>query len=291
MQRSKARGTFRSLVEETVRPPLPATRVLRLIPRRLTASLRPQPSFLIIGAQKAGTTSLYSYLSQHPSIRSALVKEINYFDIYYDQDPSWYRAHFPLSISPKNDIMTGEASTYYFFHPLVPRRVRRDLGPQVRLIVLLRDPVYRTYSHYRHEVRKGRETLSFVEALEAEEERLGGEAVRLKSEPHGYSENHRRYAYVGRSRYAGQLSRWLDYFPSENFLVLKSEELFHQPEPAIRSAERFLGLEAYSDYQFSVHNKGDYEELPQAALERLKPLRDEQEQKVNELVQSEFSWA
>ncbi|HEV2894458.1 MAG TPA: sulfotransferase, partial [Actinomycetota bacterium] len=156
---------------------------------RPTAGLRLLPDYLIIGAQRAGTTSLHRYLIQHPGVRTTLrTKGVHFFDTAYGRGMSWYASRFPTKLTAWYvarrhgvELRTGEASPYYLFHPHVPARVAEHL-PQVRLIALLRDPVGRAYSHYQHEVARGFETLSFEEAIEAEPARLAGETQRMLAE-------------------------------------------------------------------------------------------------------------
>ncbi len=83
------------------------------------------PNYLIIGAQRCGTTSLYEYLIRHPRILSSLTKEVHYFDYNFDKGQSWYRSFFPSVFSKlyKGNFITGEASPYYFFQPLAPKRI------------------------------------------------------------------------------------------------------------------------------------------------------------------------
>ncbi|MBU0638918.1 MAG: sulfotransferase domain-containing protein, partial [Planctomycetes bacterium] len=149
------------------------------------------PDLLIIGAQKAGTTSLHRYLCRHPNVLGPWSKEVHYFDIQYDKGTTWYRTHFPSwPYKCLKDIRRGrrslafETSPYYLFHPCVPERVHKLL-PNVKLIAILRDPVGRAYSHYHHELRLGYETLPLEEALAKEEERLAGEADKIRNTP-GY---------------------------------------------------------------------------------------------------------
>ena len=139
---------------------------------RATSFGRPLPDFLILGAQKAGTTALYSYLRKHPSIIGPSWKEVSYFDRHYARGPAWYRGNFPNKLRTRGALV-GEASPSYLFHPLGPRRVR-ELVPEARLVALLRDPVDRALSHYNHERALGREPLSFEDALAAEDDRLRG---------------------------------------------------------------------------------------------------------------------
>src|SRR5947209_8592328 len=159
------------------RVPEPARKVLRSTVRaygRATVAVRPLPNFLILGAQKAGTTALYAYLRWHPEITGPSFKEVSFFDRHYARGERWYRAHFPARRRP----FVGEASPSYLFHPLVPERVARLL-PDARLVAILRNPVDRAFSHYQHEVSLGREPLSFEEAVAHEEERMRGEVERV----------------------------------------------------------------------------------------------------------------
>ena len=110
------------------------------------------PDFIIIGAQRSGTTSLYNYLIEHQNIKSTSQKEIHYFDNNYDKGLTWYSKKFP-SIRKGIEI-TGEASPYYIFHPHAVNRISKDF-PNVKLIVLLRNPIERAYSHYCMAIKKG----------------------------------------------------------------------------------------------------------------------------------------
>ncbi len=176
---------------------------------RATARWRPLPGFLVIGAQKAGTTALYAYLRWHPAITGPSWKEVSFFDRHWWRGEAWYRGQFPLRTA---DRLVGEASPSYLFHPLAPERAR-SLVPDVKLIALLRNPVDRAYSQYQHEVALGREPLSFEDALAEEEGRTRGEVERLVADPRAFSRAWWDHTYAARGRYAEQLERWLTVFP------------------------------------------------------------------------------
>jgi hypothetical protein len=144
-----------------------------------TSPFRPLPDFLLLGAQKAGTTALYEYLRRHPQITGPSWKEVSFFDRHWARGESWYRGNFP-NLARTRGKLVGEASPSYVLHPLAPQRVQ-ELVPDARLIVLVRNPVDRAFSQYNHEVALGREPLPFEEALDAEDERLRGEQGRLHS--------------------------------------------------------------------------------------------------------------
>src|SRR5690606_23224629 len=182
------------------------------------------PDALVIGAQRCGTTSLYHGLAQHPGVARAKKKEVHYFDLNYHRGLTWYQKQFERRRAKLN----FEASPYYIFHPKAPERVAAAL-PDAKIIVILRDPVARAYSHYWHERRLGHETLSFADAIEAEAERLAGESRKLLEDDGYYSFNHQHFSYVARGCYARQLMRWLQYFPRTRFLFVESESFFEDP--------------------------------------------------------------
>src|SRR5919204_149042 len=155
--------------------------------RMLQAGSRPLPDFLVIGAQRCGTTSLYRYLEKHPNVIGASPsKGVHYFDMNAERSLRWYRAHFPTERRRRqagSGAVTGEASPYYLFHPRGPDRVRAAV-PDARLIAMLRDPVDRAYSQYQQEYARGFEDAeTFERALELEPARLAGERERMLADP------------------------------------------------------------------------------------------------------------
>ncbi|HEY7614721.1 MAG TPA: sulfotransferase [Gemmatimonadales bacterium] len=245
----------RSSLAEAVRTPL---RRLRADYREWTSPLRGLPSALIIGAQRSGTTSLFNYLAQHPDVRQPLGKEIHYFDLHYARGVRWYRGRFPFRHRMRGGAVTIDASPYYLLHPLAPERAAQLL-PGVKLVAILRNPIDRAFSHYQHEVRDGRETLSFPEAIAREAERLEGEEERLRRDPSYYSYNHHRYSYTRRGRYLEQLTRWTLHYPRERLLVLQSERLFDEPAAVCAELYRFLDLRPHPLERYPAFYQGNYE--------------------------------
>jgi Sulfotransferase domain len=192
--------------------------------RRLTCSLRALPDFLAIETQKGGTTSLYRDLQAHPDVLLPARKALG----------RWRPT-------------VGATSPSCMLHPLVGERVRALLA-DARLIVLPRDRVERAFSHYRHEVRQGRETLSFADAIAAESEQPGAHE--------GFK--HRdvsEFSYVARGPYAQQLQRWFAAFARDRFLILRSENLCERSAEAYRRILDFLELEPAGLLPFEVHNR------------------------------------
>ena len=164
----------------------------------------------------------------------------------------------------------GRGDPYYLCHPGVPSRLAQAV-PDVRIIVLLRNPVERAYSEYqmvREEYRC--ERLTFEEALRAEEERLAGERERLASAPLYRSYSHLFFSYKERGRYAEQLERWFTYFERDRLFVVKSEDLFGHPREVLADVFAFLELPAWCPESLPIYNRGTYEHLmPEGAHEHL----------------------
>jgi hypothetical protein len=220
---------------------------------RTTVALRQLPDYLIIGTKRGGTTSMYKYLLRHPNVVPMWpgvenAKKTHYFDQFHDRGQRWYRSHFPSVLQRRRierrtgaPTVTGEAAPYYMFHPLVLDRVRAEL-PAVKVIVLLRNPVDRIWSHHHERVLNRTEDLSFQEALEAEPSRLAGERERIMTEPGYYSPRHDFCSYLARGRYLEHLEPWLDAFPAEQIHIVRSEDLYRQPAETLTAAHRFLGI-------------------------------------------------
>lgn len=254
---------------------------------KTTARLRPLPDFLILGAQKAGTTALYSFLRRHPGITGPSWKEVSYFDRQYRRGPAWYRGNFPLR---SGGMIVGEASPSYLFHPLAPARVAA-LVPGARLIALVRDPVERAHSHYHHEVAFGREPLSFEDALDAEDERMRGELERMISDPGYFSHAWWDFTYAARGLYAEQLERWYEHFPREQLLVLANEDLSERPRETYARVLDFLGAPAHELDAYPRVFDRDYPPMRPETRERLQARFAEPNERLEQLLGRELGWS
>jgi len=205
-----------------------------------------RPDFILVGASRSGTTSLFTALAAHPEVRRPPVnKGVRYFDLNYQRGLSWYLAHFPLR-RPGGGARTFEASGYYLFHPFAIPRLAHDL-PEAKVVMILRDPVERAYSAWKHESARGFETESFERALELEESRLAGQEALLGARPGWESHPHRHQAHRARGEYAPQLHRVLDHLPEEQVHVIVSEDYFAHPVKTTATLLDFLGLAAAPD--------------------------------------------
>jgi hypothetical protein len=269
--------------------------------RGITNWLRLLPDFLIVGTQRGGTTSLYSYLVSHPSIEPASIKEVHFFDNKFTKGVAWYRAHFPSLVEKyyaqhvqQRNFITGESTPYYLFHPHVPKRVARVV-PHARLIVLLRNPVDRAYSQYNHEVDGGRETVStFEEAIEREEERLAREHHRLLANEYYVSYEHRHHSYLAKGIYVNQLRNWMSCFPRNQFLILRSEDFYANPAAALQQTLAFLHLPtaplSSEEQEYKQYNNKTFTKMNPGTRQRLIAYFQPYNEQLYEYLGRDFGW-
>jgi hypothetical protein len=258
--------------------------------RELTSADRVLPNYIIIGVQKGGTSSLFRYLTQHPNVLAGYKKEVKFFDGNYHKGLNWYRYNFPL-ISQMSDrlIQTGEASPSYVFHPLVPQRIKEAL-PNIKLVLLLRDPVARAYSHYHGNLRKGQEKASFQEAIEQEENRLNGEREKIIADQKYPMYRYLVYSYLARGVYIDQVKNWFKSFPRDQILILKSEDFFNNPPEVYQRVLTFLRLPDWKLQNFEIFNTGDYEKMDPSIEEKLRAYFDPLNQELYEYLGTNFNW-
>ena len=235
--------------------------------RFLTGRIRILPDFLIIGAQKSGTTTLYYNLIKHPYIKPPFTKEIKFFTRKFKFAINWYRGFFPskaykfiIKKFNKKGFITGESTPHYIIYPHTPKRIYSIL-PNVKLIILVRNPVYRTFSHYHHTLRNGSrggiENLSFEMAISKEEKRLSGEFEKMIEDENYYSYNYWVFSYLKRSIYIDQINSWLKYFTKKQILIIKTEDLHDKPKETLKEVFSFLNIPNYK-INFKSFNVANY---------------------------------
>jgi hypothetical protein len=278
------------------RPLQPAARQLYLQIGPATSRYRMEPSFLVIGGQRCGTTSIFKSLSEHPQVmRPPVEKGTDFFTLNYTRGRSWYRGHFPM-VGPARRRAGGaapvafEACTYYLFHPFAMERIAANF-PNIKLVAMLRDPVERAYSAYKHEFARGFETEpDFGRALDLEDDRLEDEIERMRLDPDYESHAHRHQAYTRRGQYAEQLERVLDHFPAEHLHVMESERFFVDPEGEFATLLEFLELEPWSPGGFDQHNARPSVPMPEHVRERLRDHYKSHDARLAELLGRQPGW-
>jgi hypothetical protein len=188
-------------------------------------------SFMVAGVQKAGTTALFDYLGEEPGLSLAGVKEVHFFD---DEAQDWRRPDYDAyhaNFAPFDGRPRGEATPIYLYWPNSLERIHA-YNPAMRLIVLLRDPVARAWSHWKMEYARGVEAQPFGWCIRQGRQRL------FEADPWGF---HREFSYVERGFYGEQLERLFGLFPREQVLLLRAEDLRADAAAALASVRRFLG--------------------------------------------------
>lgn len=258
-----------------------------------TARFRPLPDFIIIGAKRTGTTTLYRALEEHPGTkpmmpRFAKLKSPHYHDLHYGEGVSWYRGHFPIRW-PQDTSVRGEGNPYCLVHPLAPGRVF-ETSPEITLLVCLRDPAERALSHHWDRVREGIETLSLEDAVAAEPERIAGLGEALARGDLAASDDFEHFSYVTRGQYAEQLERWLEYFPPEQLVAMRSEDLYRSGQAVVDRVYDALGLAPHTVSVGRHHQRADRPAMDAAARDLLAPHFEESNRRLAELLGTPLWW-
>jgi hypothetical protein len=297
-----SRGDDRSWLWKARQPFVPGAKAALRGVGMATAGRRTGPDFLLIGAKRGGSTSIYRNLVATPGVaplfpRRSQIKGTYYFDVEYERGERWYLSHFPTAIGRAaradddgTPAIVGEASPYYLSHPHAAGRAAALL-PGARIIVALRDPVRRAHSHYQERVRQRIETRpTFAEAIAAEPSRLEGEWERMSADPRYVSSAHLNFGYLAQSAYDRGLQRWLSAYGRDRVLILRSEDFYADERSTLDEIRRFLGLgpvELPAPRHYNDTGSGDLDPRLEADLrDRLRASVDRLEQ----LAGRTFDW-
>lgn len=246
------------------------------------------PTFVVAGTRRGGSTSLYRMTASHPGVAPCRVKKgSHYFDVNHHRGWRWFLGCFPALSDGR---ITGEASPYYMFHPLAAMRMAREV-PDLRILVALRNPIDRAWSHYNYSLNNGVETLTFEEAVSQEAERLDGEAERLVSDPRYPAPHLRHHSYLARGRYAEQLERLQTWISPERVHVLQTESLAAHPQREMDRVWRFLGLPSYTLTEEIRAKQQKYAPMPPAMRAELTEYFRPFNQRLYSMPGVSFQWS
>jgi len=238
------------------------------------------PKFIIIGSQRCGTTSLYTYLAEHPQILTPIKKEMDFFSWHFHRGIDWYLAHFPL-MPEGEEFVTGEASPSYFDFREAPERLY-SACPEAKLIVLLRNPVDRAISHFYRLKGLNWEGRSLDRAISDEIERLNQNPEYIIGEEPGN--------YLARGRYIEFIKNWLAFFPREQLLILKSEDFYGNVGETVQQVLAFLDLPEYQLSEYQNANPGSYQRVNESVRELLIDYFKPYNQELEEYLGRKFDW-
>lgn len=220
------------------------------------------PSFMIIGAQKGGTTSLYNYLSKHPLIAASATKEIHFFDddAVLLNGYEWYHRMFPLASEAPKGAVTFDSTPAYIYYPHCASRIHQ-YNPQMKLILILRDPVKRAYSGWNM-FRNFKDSKMFVHLTEMRDFKTAvQDEIELMQNPQLARKNI-EMSYVRRGFYAIALDEYYKYFSQDSLLITEHDELNTDPVGVLDKIVEFLGLPptTWDEAMFKRYNVGRYED-------------------------------
>ncbi len=253
----------------------------------ITSSKRVLPNFIIPGTVRSGTTSLYYNICEHPSVLEASYDEIGFFDSNYNLGINWYRSMFPtqkeMELVRKNSgcAITGEDTPFYFWKKEAIERIFLTL-PNVKIIVIFRNPVDRAYSNYNLGVRMNTEKLTFEEAIDEEIQYLNENGFRKTID-------HRR-SYITKGIYQEQLKLWLDIFPREQIHILSTEQMQENPQRELQKIFSFLKIDEYIIKNPQKRKSTDYTKMRPDTRSRLLDYYKSHNEELFRIIKQRFNW-
>jgi hypothetical protein len=237
---------------------------------------------------KGGTTSLYEYLIQNLQIIPSLQKEIDFFNYQFNLGLDWYNAHF-FPVPSSGQFLTGEASPTYLLDLKTAQRVF-DHFPQVKLLIILRNPVDRAISqYYDHFYWLGREKRSLPEAIHSEIEVLNALDAPTKIEIYSPFWKTQK-GHLWRGLYVYFIEKWMQIFPREQFLILRSEDLYTHPQETMQQVFQFLEISPDKLSNYQRYTAGSYSQVPQEIREQLSAFFKPHNQRLEAFLNRKFNW-
>ena len=241
------------------------------------------PDFIIAGASKCGTSSIYYYLSRHPQVLLSHTKEIDFFNRNYQRGIDWYLAHFP-SITDRPDFLTGEATPNYLRFPQVAERIKATF-PQTKIIILLRNPVDRAISWHYHKLNTGLTSEDLATAIATEIERLASVSEAEITNTGFYDPDN-----IMSSLYIYKIKPWIELLGREQFLILKSENFYLDPLQTMTEVFNFLDLPNCPLKNYPKVNAGSYNRVEPSLRKTLAKYFAPYNRQLEEYLGIEFGW-
>ena len=203
----------------------------------------------------------------------------------------WYRAYFPTKVYKNFKKLTvGEQTATYLFHPLIPKRIHTTI-PNAKLIVVLRNPVDRAYSHYKHQVREGIEKRTFEEAIKSELKRI--EICKNNSEYKINNDdfsNHVIFSYLRHGIYVDFIKAWMEFFTKEQFLILPTYDLNNNRAKFLKQVFDYLNVQNFEIKDVERQNVGEYKKLDKSMRKFLVDYYRPHNERLFKLLEKNFDW-
>jgi len=258
----------------------------------LTGPIRLLPDFIIIGTARSGSTSLYNNICQHPCVLPAAYDELGFFDSNFHLGLNWYRSLFPTIITKwflklkKKYAITGEDTPFYIWSPIVAKRILKIL-PNVKLLIIFRNPIDRAYSNYHLGIRSGSENLSFEDAIKEEQ-------IQLNNIDDDDENNLEKYtiprSYISKGFYADQLKIWKKLFNPEQLLIISTEDFEFNSQETLNKIYDFLGVPKQIILNPEKHKVASYPKMKNETRIFLADLYKKHNEKLFDMIGQEFDW-
>ena len=259
----------------------------------LSSPFRVLPECFVIGVVRSGTTSLYHYLKQHPSIVPATYDELGYFDDNYHLGINWYKSLFPTKFT-KNKIikkhgkfLTYDVTPFYIYNPLVAKRILESF-PNAKIISNLRNPIDRAYSNYIIMLQDGDTTETFEEMIHTAMDELEKNKSKLNDDAYLVDTHYENI--LARGFYANQLEIWFEKFQKNQLLMIPSEDLAQKPDQVLRKVFEFLNLPYFKIKDFTKQNKREYPPMKDETRKLLIEFYKPHNEKLYSLINQHFDW-
>jgi len=259
----------------------------------LSSPFRVLPQCFVIGVVRSGTTSLYHYLSQHPSIAPAAYDELGYFDDNYHLGVNWYKSLFPTKFTKNRIIkkhgkfLTYDVTPFYIYNPLVAKRIFESF-PKAKIISNLRNPIDRAYSNYNDAVEMGDMKIPFEEVVQIAMDEIDKNKSKLNNEAYivdTYYEN-----ILARGFYADQLKIWFKKFQKNQLLMVQSEDLAQKTDQILTKIFEFLDLPYFKIKDLTKQNKREYPPMKAETRKLLIEFYRPYNEKLYNLINQHFDW-
>ena len=258
--------------------------------RYISGPFRVLPDFFVIGVARSGTTSLFHYLNQHPNIVGALYDELGYFDDNYHLGTNWYRSLFPTIFTKKRiqkehgKFLSFDVTTRYIEQKSTAANIK-ELKPDMKIIVILRNPIDRAYSNYN--LVKNPE-LTFEETIKNEINEIKSVNLELKDE--SYLVNNFYEKILPRGFYAKQLEFWHKIFPKEKIFIQTSEEFAKNTHEVLNQIFDFLEIKHVKIKDITKHNVRKFPPMEQKTRDYLLDFFRPYNESLYKLIGKKFDW-
>ena len=259
----------------------------------ITGFIRVIPDFLVIGAKRCGTTSLYQHLPEHPCISKSPHDNMGFFNDNFHLGVNWYKSFFPTTFTRKKikskfgNFLAFDVTTKYMEEESTANNVYQT-KPNMKIIIILRNPVDRAYSQYHLSVRQTAERRSFEDVVEENMNRLNKESHEHYGRKPKFSveeDNH-----LKKGLYALQLRYWLKIFPRENILIVSTEEFESNQQIIYNKIFEFLNISKFEVKNTKKMEKGNYPPMKSETRNLLLDYFRPHNHELFELINMEFDW-